>query len=147
MFHSFADPLPWAAPPDGRGAEAFWEMDTLHCDRVDANGSRDANGTCSWPEGGADGLFSPGELVWPLLGCLSLAWVLVYLCVCKGVASIGKVALFTAIFPYVVLVVLLGRGVTLPGAPPRPRLAPPQPHPHTPPVPSAAPADPCSTCV
>ena len=34
----------------------------------------------------------------------------------KGVASSGKAAYFTAIFPYVVLVTLLIRGVTLEGA-------------------------------
>ena len=34
---------------------------------------------------------SAGEVVWPLFGCLVLAWLLVYCCVCKGVASIGKV--------------------------------------------------------
>ena len=32
-----------------------------------------------------------GEVVWPLFSCLVLAWLLVYCCVCKGVASIGKV--------------------------------------------------------
>ena len=35
---------------------------------------------------------SAGEVVWPLFGCLVLAWLLVYCCVCKGVASIGKVS-------------------------------------------------------
>ena len=34
---------------------------------------------------------SAGEVVWSLFGCLVLAWLLVYCCVCKGVASIGKV--------------------------------------------------------
>ena len=61
-------------------------------------------------------LFDAGGIVWPLFGCLLGAWALIYLCVCKGIASVGKVAWFTAIFPYVVLSILLVRGVTLPGA-------------------------------
>jgi solute carrier family 6 amino acid transporter-like protein 5/7/9/14 len=40
---------------------------------------------------------------------------MLFLTLWKGVASSGKVAYFTAIFPYVVLVTLLIRGVTLPG--------------------------------
>lgn len=34
----------------------------------------------------------------------------------KGVSSSGKVAYFTALFPYVVMIALLIRGLTLPGA-------------------------------
>lgn len=45
------------------------------------------------------GLADTGGLVWPLVGCLVLGWFLIWLCVCKGIASIGKVAMFTAIFP------------------------------------------------
>ena len=52
----------------------------------------------------------------PLVGCLVLGWVLIWACVCQGVESLGKVAWFTAIFPYFVLAILLVRGLTLPGA-------------------------------
>ena len=51
-----------------------------------------------------------------LTACLAGCWVLLFLTLWKGVASSGKVAYFTAIFPYVVLITLLVRGLTLDGA-------------------------------
>ncbi|XP_046830065.1 sodium- and chloride-dependent glycine transporter 1-like isoform X3 [Vespa crabro] len=57
-----------------------------------------------------------GGIRWELLGCLTLAWALCYFCLVKGIQSIGKIVYFTALFPYVVLLALLIRGVTLEGA-------------------------------
>ena len=51
-----------------------------------------------------------------LTGCLAICYLMLFFTLWKGVASSGKVAYFTALFPYVVLFTLLGRGVTLPGA-------------------------------
>jgi len=48
--------------------------------------------------------------------CLAACWVLLFFTLWKGVASSGKVAYFTAIFPYIVLITLLVRGLTLDGA-------------------------------
>ncbi|MCP4651801.1 MAG: sodium-dependent transporter [Candidatus Omnitrophica bacterium] len=47
---------------------------------------------------------------------LVIAWVLVYFSVWKGVKSVGKVVLITMPLPIILLVVLLIRGITLPGA-------------------------------
>ncbi|XP_016370139.1 sodium- and chloride-dependent glycine transporter 2-like [Sinocyclocheilus rhinocerous] len=62
------------------------------------------------------GIEYPGDIRWPLAACLLLAWLIVYASLAKGIKSSGKVVYFTATFPYVVLVILLIRGVTLPGA-------------------------------
>ncbi|XP_061183571.1 sodium- and chloride-dependent GABA transporter 1-like isoform X1 [Saccostrea echinata] len=63
-----------------------------------------------------EGINNPGTIRWQLLICLTLAWVTVFLCLFKGVKVLGKVMHFAAPFPYLVLLVLLIRGVTLPGA-------------------------------
>ncbi|XP_061778570.1 sodium- and chloride-dependent neutral and basic amino acid transporter B(0+) isoform X2 [Nerophis ophidion] len=57
-----------------------------------------------------------GPVVWHLALCLLLSSILVAAALIKGIKSSGKVVYFTATFPYVVLVVLLIRGVTLEGA-------------------------------
>ena len=57
-----------------------------------------------------------GGLKWELVLCLLGAWTIVCLCLIKGVQSSGKVVYFTALFPYLVLVILLIRGATLDGA-------------------------------
>ncbi|CAL8120169.1 unnamed protein product [Orchesella dallaii] len=53
---------------------------------------------------------------WKLSLCLFASWLAVFFSIVKGVQSSGKVAYFTAIYPYVVLLVLLITGCTKPGA-------------------------------
>ncbi|KAJ8347267.1 hypothetical protein SKAU_G00286680 [Synaphobranchus kaupii] len=62
------------------------------------------------------GIEDMGTVRWELALCLLLSWIICFFCVWKGVKSTGKVVYFTATFPYVMLVVLLVRGITLPGA-------------------------------
>uniref|UniRef100_A0A1W7RAG3 Transporter n=1 Tax=Hadrurus spadix TaxID=141984 RepID=A0A1W7RAG3_9SCOR len=63
-----------------------------------------------------NGIDEPGDMQWPLVQSLFIAWLLVFLCLIKGVKSSGKVVYVSATFPYIVLVILLIRGLTLNGA-------------------------------
>ena len=56
-----------------------------------------------------------GGMQWELVGCLVCAWIVVYLIIAKGLHSSGKIIWFTALFPYFVMFILLGRALTLPG--------------------------------
>ncbi|XP_052798910.1 sodium- and chloride-dependent glycine transporter 1-like isoform X2 [Mya arenaria] len=64
----------------------------------------------------SDGIEHLGMPQWPIVICLAVAWGMTFLALSKGVKSTGKVVYFTALFPYVVLLILFFRGITLPGA-------------------------------
>ncbi len=59
---------------------------------------------------------SLGSLSTQLVIALFIAWIITALGLIKGVHSIGAITYFTATLPYLVIVVLFVRGVTLPGA-------------------------------
>uniref|UniRef100_A0A3Q1BAN2 Transporter n=1 Tax=Amphiprion ocellaris TaxID=80972 RepID=A0A3Q1BAN2_AMPOC len=101
LFASLKGSLPWA------NCRNEWNTAEFHC----------FNPTCRYNVLHiSKGIEYPGDIRWPLAGCLFLAWIIVYASLAKGIKSSGKVVYFTATFPYVVLVILLMRGVTLPGA-------------------------------
>nr|XP_054606163.1 sodium- and chloride-dependent neutral and basic amino acid transporter B(0+) [Nothobranchius furzeri] len=64
----------------------------------------------------SSGLDETGPVVWHLALCLLLSSILVAGALIKGIKSSGKVVYFTATFPYLVILILLIRGVTLEGA-------------------------------
>lgn len=53
---------------------------------------------------------------WKLSICLFIAWLFIFGVLARGVKSSGKAAYFLALFPYVIMVALLLRAVTLEGA-------------------------------
>ncbi|XP_048873150.1 sodium- and chloride-dependent taurine transporter-like isoform X2 [Brienomyrus brachyistius] len=64
----------------------------------------------------SSGIEEVGSLKWDLALCLLAVWIICFFCIWKGVKSTGKVVYITATFPFVMLLVLLIRGITLPGA-------------------------------
>lgn len=57
-----------------------------------------------------------GAIQWDTALCLLAVYVICYFSLWKGISTSGKVVWFTALFPYAVLLILLVRGVTLPGS-------------------------------
>ncbi|KAF7278379.1 sodium-dependent nutrient amino acid transporter 1-like [Rhynchophorus ferrugineus] len=60
-----------------------------------------------------DGIGAPE---WRLTICLFVSWMITFAICAKGVLSSGKAAYFLALFPYLILISLLIRAVTLDGA-------------------------------
>lgn len=57
-----------------------------------------------------------GGVNWVLLACLVLVWVMIYFSIFKGVRSVSKVVVVTMPLPFLLILALLVRVVTLPGA-------------------------------
>ena len=64
----------------------------------------------------SEGINKPGYMNLKLVACLFVAWVLVYFCIWKGIRTTGKVVYVTATLPYVFLIILFIRALTLPGS-------------------------------
>uniref|UniRef100_A0A1B0G7U7 Sodium-dependent nutrient amino acid transporter 1 n=1 Tax=Glossina morsitans morsitans TaxID=37546 RepID=A0A1B0G7U7_GLOMM len=60
-----------------------------------------------------DGIGAPN---WQLVVGLFISWFCVFMVIIRGVKSSGKASYFLAIFPYVIMIVLLIRALTLPGS-------------------------------
>ncbi|CAD5125246.1 DgyrCDS13488 [Dimorphilus gyrociliatus] len=63
----------------------------------------------------SEGFHEMGAPKYEMIICLFAAWTLVGCSLIKSIKSSGKVVYFTASFPYIVLICLLVRGLTLPG--------------------------------
>ncbi|KAI7802390.1 hypothetical protein IRJ41_008736 [Triplophysa rosa] len=120
LFFSFSPELPWAS------CDNTWNTD--YCivgaaRNLTLNRTTPMNSTSPATEfwerrvlSLSGGIEQMGHINWEILLCLIAMWMTCYFCIWKGVKSTGKVVYFTATFPYAMLLVLLIRGLTLPGA-------------------------------
>lgn len=121
IYHSLRRELPWTSCDN--------EWNTDHCTRTRADfvENKTENGTQTVVSSAdeffhnevlkiSSGVGEVGGLVWPVVGAVLFTWVIIFLANFKGVRVLGKVVWLTATFPYVMLTILLIRGVTLPGA-------------------------------
>nr|XP_046266423.1 sodium- and chloride-dependent GABA transporter ine [Scatophagus argus] len=112
LFSSFQAPLPW------QNCNNTWN--TPNCTNYATNSSYSSTASQEFFKykmlEQTSGVEETGVIRWELFLILILAWILIYLCIFKGVKSTGKVVYFTALFPYVILIALLINNVQLPGA-------------------------------
>ncbi|XP_067649872.1 sodium- and chloride-dependent glycine transporter 1-like [Haliotis asinina] len=64
----------------------------------------------------SDGLEHLGSMRWPLVGCLAITYILVFLFLFRGIKVSGKVVYVTVGLPYIIVTVFLIRGCLLPGS-------------------------------
>ncbi|XP_071352338.1 sodium- and chloride-dependent GABA transporter 2-like isoform X1 [Trachinotus anak] len=120
LVFSFSPQLPWSS------CDNYWNTD-------DCSDFSTRNNTIQWTNQTnstsaatefwerrvlsiSGGIEEIGSIRWEVLLCLIAMWIICYFCIWKGVKSTGKVVYVTATFPYVMLLILLIRGLTLPGA-------------------------------
>ncbi|KAM4722471.1 sodium- and chloride-dependent taurine transporter [Rhinophrynus dorsalis] len=122
LFQSFQGQLPWALCHQPWNTESCVE-DTYRKNKTMWMALNSTNFTSPVTEfwehkvlSLSKGIDDVGVVKWDLALCLLLTWVICFFCIWKGVRSTGKVVYFTATFPFLMLLVLLIRGVTLPGA-------------------------------
>lgn len=89
LIYSFSDPLPWAGNSEGFFFDEYLQNTGTH---------------------------TLGGLRWPIVGALAAVWTLMYLCIFKGVKLVSKIVLWTVPIPWLMLLILLVRGLTLEGA-------------------------------
>ncbi|XP_068197070.1 sodium- and chloride-dependent GABA transporter 3-like isoform X1 [Antennarius striatus] len=120
LVFSFSPQLPWATCENPWNTADCFGLQNLNASNVTTNHTKGMSAAAEFWErrmlGMSGGIEELGSVRWELALCLLACWAFCYFSIWKGVRSSGKVAYFTATFPYVMLLVLLIRGLTLPGA-------------------------------
>ncbi|MEO0230657.1 MAG: sodium-dependent transporter, partial [candidate division WOR-3 bacterium] len=63
-----------------------------------------------------DNVFNLGKISWPVVVGLLVSWVWIILSIWKGARTVGKVVYVTVTMPWLLLLIFVIRGLTLPGA-------------------------------
>uniref|UniRef100_A0A1Q3FXI4 Transporter n=1 Tax=Culex tarsalis TaxID=7177 RepID=A0A1Q3FXI4_CULTA len=119
MWDSFKNPLPWAhcQPEWGTGCvpatARLYKANGTDDNRMSSSELYYKRVVLKELDNIDDGIGLPD---WQLTLFLCLSWSIVLLVLIKGVKSAGKASYFLALFPYVVITILLVRACTLPGA-------------------------------
>ncbi|XP_059704343.1 sodium- and chloride-dependent transporter XTRP3 isoform X2 [Haemorhous mexicanus] len=82
LFHSFQDPLPWATCPLNSNRTGYEE----ECEKTSSTQYFWYRQTLNI----SPSLEASGSVQWEQALCLTLAWLVVYLCILRGTASTGK---------------------------------------------------------
>ncbi|GAG04421.1 unnamed protein product, partial [marine sediment metagenome] len=89
LIYSFSNPLPWAAEPK----KFFFDYYLQNSQSYELAGLR-----------------------WPIVAALAGVWTIMYLCIFKGVKIVSKIVLWTVPIPWLMLIILTVRGLTLKGS-------------------------------
>jgi SNF family Na+-dependent transporter len=101
LFSCFQSELPWMlkTAADGTKVEDLWNDEFFNNEVMQK--SQNIN--------------FQGGMVGPLVGCLVLSYFVTYFSAWKGIQSTGKMVYVTCLLPYVILTILLIKGLTLKG--------------------------------
>ncbi len=89
LIDSFQSPLPWAENPKRYFFDEYLQFTQNH---------------------------NLGGFRWPIVAALAAVWSIMYLCIFKGVKIVSKIVLWTVPIPWLMLLILTVRGLTLDGA-------------------------------
>ncbi|KAM8867934.1 sodium- and chloride-dependent neutral and basic amino acid transporter B(0+)-like [Synchiropus picturatus] len=122
MIASFQFPLPWSTCSSLFGSNCSAPVEANQTEDFNSSHISDPFQTLTeqyWDNVAlqrSDSLDDTGPVVWHLALCLLLSTVIAAASLFKGIKSSGKVVYVTTTLPYVVVLILLIRGVTLEGA-------------------------------
>jgi solute carrier family 6 GABA transporter-like protein 6/8/11/12/13 len=117
LFASFASEVPWSSCNNTWNTQDCWDG-TLNSTLKITNDSKTPSEEFFRNKilNESKSIEDFGMPKWDLVLLVLLVWIIIYFSIWKGVKSTGKVVYVTATFPFLVLTVMLLRGVTLDGA-------------------------------